>query len=277
MVPRRRIQRMDPQFKYRFPGMDPWLEDRGLWPGVHDSIMVHMAETLTSVIAPRYVARPGRRMVLEIPDRQTLPDVAVLEYTKGGHPRSSAAVVADPPVTLVFDDLEVKEIFVEIYALRPVKRLVTVIEILSYANKRSGTDSRAKYLQKQQEILSSDVHLVEIDLLRAGEPTVAIPENHLASLPRHDYRVVVRRATARDRADVYAIPLPKPLPKFPVPLLAPDADAVVDLQRIVEQVYEAGAYALECDHEGAPDPPLGADDAAWVRKNVSNGRRGKKR
>jgi len=251
--------------------MDPWLEDRVLWPGVHDALVVHLAETLTSALAPRYVARPGRRMVLEIPDRQAVPDVAVLEHKRGAAAASEFA--ADPSMTLVFDALEVDETYVEILTLRPARKVVAIIELLSHANKRSGTDSRQKYLRKQQEVLATEAHLVEIDLLRAGEPTVAIPGNHLASLPAHDYRVVVRRATARDRAEVYPIPLRHRLPRFPVPLLHPDPDAVVDLQGLLVRVYEAGAYALECGYARPADPPLSREDAAWAQTRIRGGGR----
>ena len=53
--------------------------------------------------------------------------------------------------------------------------MVTTIEVLSPRNKTAGSEGRKLYRQKQREILSSDTHLLEIDLLRAGQHTVAAP------------------------------------------------------------------------------------------------------
>ena len=39
----------------------------------------------------------------------------------------------------------------------------------------SGEPGRGLYLRKQREILESDVNLIEIDLLRAGMHTAAVP------------------------------------------------------------------------------------------------------
>jgi hypothetical protein len=51
--------------------------------------------------------------------------------------------------------------------------MVTVMEILSPSNKVGI--GRQEYLRKQQQLLSSGSYLVEIDLLRAGEHSVACP------------------------------------------------------------------------------------------------------
>ena len=52
------------------------------------------------------------------------------------------------------------------------RELVTVIELLSPANKYMGLD-RGQYLAKRVELLNGPVHLVEIDLLRGGPPLPA--------------------------------------------------------------------------------------------------------
>ena len=49
--------------------------------------------------------------------------------------------------------------------------LVTSIEILSPSNKKIGNPGREKFLEKQREVLDSETHLVEIDLLRGGTHT----------------------------------------------------------------------------------------------------------
>jgi hypothetical protein len=47
--------------------------------------------------------------------------------------------------------------------------VVTAIEILSPKNKRAG-EGYNQYLNKRNQVLHSQSHLVEIDLLRGGEP-----------------------------------------------------------------------------------------------------------
>src|SRR5436309_1645946 len=39
-----------------FPGMDPYLESRNLWKGVHDSLVYRMLEDLQPQLQPRYLA-----------------------------------------------------------------------------------------------------------------------------------------------------------------------------------------------------------------------------
>lgn len=38
----------------RFPGMDPWLEHPGLWPGVHNRFITAIADELGPKVAPKY-------------------------------------------------------------------------------------------------------------------------------------------------------------------------------------------------------------------------------
>src|SRR5690242_2140097 len=82
------------------------------------------------------------------------------------------------------------------------------IELLSHTNKRAG-DERKSYLQKRKEYLSNDVHFVEIDLLRAGEPmpyTEHIPA---------DYRIAIRRREHPLQMQLYPFFVRQPIPIFP--------------------------------------------------------------
>ena len=49
------------------------------------------------------------------------------------------------------------------------RELITVVELLSPANKRGGAD-REQYVAKREQLLKSAAHFVEIDLLRGGRP-----------------------------------------------------------------------------------------------------------
>ena len=75
--------------------------------------------------------------------------------------------------------------------------------------------------------------------------------------------MAVRRAWRPNKVALYRAPLREPLPSLRVPLRESDADAVLDLQELVDQAYRNGAYS-DLDYSIEPDPPLSADDAAWA-------------
>jgi len=154
----------------------------------------------------------------------------------------------------------VREAFLTVRA-RESMEVITVIEVLSPGNKRANSDGRREYLRKREEVLLSDTHLVELDLLRGGErlPT-------LRPLPSGDYYALVCRRQQRFQAAVYAWSLRRPLPPIPVPLAAADRDAVVDLQAIFTTVYDRAGYDYALDYRRAIVPPLSLDDQGWVQQ-----------
>ena len=62
---------------------------------------------------------------------------------------------------------------------------------------------------------------------------------------------------------MYPICLRDRLPAIRVPLRPTDADAVVELQALVDQCHERGPYHL-LNYRLDLDPPLPPDEAAWV-------------
>ena len=168
----------------------------------------------------------------------------------------------DAPVVLTLPPVEHREPFVEIVHAAG-DQVVTVIEVLSPANKTPGEGQRL-YRRKQQEILGSPVNLIEIDLLAEGDLTVAISEEGLASLPPHRYLVSVKRGPDRYRFEVYPIPLTRRLPHFRVPLREPDPDVALDLQAVFTQCYDKGGYADLVDYRRKPPVALSPEEAAWV-------------
>jgi hypothetical protein len=133
-----------------------------------------------------------------------------------------------------------------------------VIEVLSPANKRPGP-GRDLYLRKQDEILASTANLVEIDLLRDGDPTVAIPGHRRRECA---YGVVVSRAADRSRRDLYAIRLLDRLPRVAIPLDETDPPVVLDLQAVLDETYVKGGFGRRIDYRQPPVPPLSASDQA---------------
>jgi hypothetical protein len=113
---------------------------------------------------------------------------------------------------------------------------------------------------KRQELFASSVHLLEIDLLRAGvRPRLARP------LPPTAYCALLSRAYRRHLVEVWPIALSDPLPVLPVPLSAPDPDVALDLGAVLRQVYRRARYERVIDYRtDPPPPPLTPEEAAWL-------------
>lgn len=140
-----------------FPGMDPYLESPERWPSVHSAMITYLFDALDDVLPPGYAASLEERCrIIQTP--------------------------FDPP-----------EIYIDIVTVGSKSRVVTTIELLSPVNKQPG-EGREQYLAKQQQTLASHTHLIEIDLLRAGPPTVACGRPVYADVPRYDYLVCLHRS-----------------------------------------------------------------------------------
>lgn len=94
-----------------FPGMDPYLETPDLWPDVHHELISQIRSQLNPRLRPRYVARVELRV-----------------YVSG--------------------DDEVKEARIEIRS-QESGALVTIIEVLSPANKVRGARGRSSFMAKR--------------------------------------------------------------------------------------------------------------------------------
>lgn len=240
-----------------FPGMNPWLEQDGLWHDFHQRLLTTMSDALAGDVSPSYyVALEEHVYIHEPPASQSRfagrADVAIVQTAESG-PATSAAVMEAPVYTTVPEPMDVvRESFIEI---RNVETgfLVTVLELLSPSNKQSGYD-RDAYVAKRRNYLMSDVNFIEIDLLRGG-PRMPIDE-----LGPCDYYVLVKRATERTRAGVWPIRLRDVLPTIPVPLRAPDPDVRLDLQTLLHEVHDRAGYRHRI-YRGSPRPSLTTDDA----------------
>lgn len=138
--------------------------------------------------------------------------------------------------------------------------MVTVIELLSPTNKQRGSAGYQRYLQKRLDILNSQSHLVEIDLLRGGQPLPI--EGHP---PPSDYRIIVSRGWQRPRAYLYAFNVQELIPDCPVPLESEtEEEPLLELQDLLRTLYEQAGYDLRIDYGQKPLPPLGEADAGWA-------------
>ncbi len=204
-----------------FPGMDPYLEEPGLWPDVHHGIISYTQELLTRLLRPKYYVRVEERVYLSDesdPGRRVIiPDIRIAdrpEWQGGPLPSGGAdalAVAESVVVTSLFEE-DIHEARLEIID-REQRRVVTVIEVVSPTNKVRGSRGRDSYLQKRAEVFNSPSHMVEIDLLRDGDP---LPFQEAA--PPHDYLVHVSVRELRPQGRAWPILLPQRLPVVEVPL-----------------------------------------------------------
>ena len=167
--------------KSPFPGMDPYIEDCGLWADFHTKLIGEIERTLAVALPERYFIQTGERsyVVLAGTDGKEempfYPDVSVEVAERKGSPQSSVVAIAEPAaandaVTMrAFIDEHFRESFIEIFKADPEVRLVTCIEVLSPSNKRRGSEGWEQYLRKRNALLLGSANLVEIDLLRGGQ------------------------------------------------------------------------------------------------------------
>jgi hypothetical protein len=245
-----------------FPGMDPYLEHPALWPDVHNSLLAALRDSLSAQVAPRYYVALERRTYLLTPDDLVLvgrSDIAVVRRAEG-RPRTQRSPMTGPAVLEVDVPMadEVAEVFLEVRDVA-TGQCVTVVELLSPVNKLLG-HGRQTYLEKRTEILRTRTSLVEVDLLRAGEPMPVVGET-----VHSDYRILVSRGARRPRAHLFAWSLRQPIPTFELPLREGDVEPTVDLGAILHGLYDRARFDLRLDYRQPPVPPLDEDDLAWAR------------
>src|SRR5262247_764366 len=198
--------------------MDPYLEHPMLWPGVHNGLIAALQLSLAPQLRPRYYVAIEERLYITEPDQRVFvgrPDLAVVghpEAETGLQPAPSASSVLTVQVPLPD---AVRETYLEVRETG-TDYVVTVLEILSPTNKRLGRGRRI-YEDKRLDILATRTHLVEIDLIRAGEPMPIIGNSSTS-----DYHILVSRGDHRPDAILYAFGVRQPIPTFPLPLKPAD-------------------------------------------------------
>ena len=227
---------MENPFANPFPGMNPYLESRRLWPEVHNNIIHEMFRFL----------------------RRTLP----FRYTVIMDERASTTYQTEAPVAarLPWTAETAREWYVTIgERSQEDQDPVAIVELLSPSNKRPGGHGRSQYLEKRERIIESATHLVEIDLVRVGRPMPV--EGYDGDAP---YRNLISRWQVRPDIDLYPFRLQNPIPDVPVPLLEGDDDAVVPLGALLDDMYEQDYYANYVDYQGDPEGPLSDEDREWI-------------
>jgi hypothetical protein len=237
-------------FEPIFPGMDPFIEDQR-WADFHSSLIISIRNELARLLVPQYTVVAESYTHLHI-----RPDVSVYHGQANAEPFEHSSLA-------ISDATRIKELTIYEVDEQPrieirdeEGRLVTVVEVLSPANKNRHRD---RYLANRDAILYSDIHLIELDLLRGGERMEA-------DFPSEGYVLVVARAQDRapHRGEIYEVGLRDPLPVIPVPLLKGDADVPLNLADLFRDIYIAARYRLQLDYTRPPTIPFSAEDEQWV-------------
>ena len=253
-----------------FPGMDPYLEGPALWSDVHHSLISIYRETLAAQLRPKYVVKIEERVYIEDESSEEsdtpvrIPDVEVAiragrEATRFSLGDEAAQLeIAEPVVARTWFEKAVHEAYLTIVN-RTSDEAITVIEILSPANKVPNSPGRESFEEKRREVMNSPTHWVEIDLLR-GKRMVRVPKK----VGPHQYLIHVSRRGQRPRGQLWGIRLPQRLPVIPIPLKTDDPDGRLDLQTALAAAYDRASYDLRIDYRKEPRPPLDDNLTAWA-------------
>ncbi len=230
-----------------FIGMNPRLESPDLWTEVHHRLISAIAIHLGPALRPKYRVAIEKRVYFSEGDQAVevgIPDAAVLTAVQTRTSSSTATLEPQTDdgvsVTLPMGS-EIKEGYLEIREIA-TGRVVTAIEVLSPTNKRAGY-GRNTYEAKRQKVLASQSHLIEIDLLRYGKPM------ELLNTPtKTDYRILVSRSEERPQARLYGFDLGQPIPPIVVPLEPGDSEPILNLQTILNEIYDQAGFDLTLEH-----------------------------
>jgi hypothetical protein len=240
-----------------FPGMNPYLENPEIWAEVHPWLIVQLARSLNPVLKPKYRAAVEQRVYTDSL-LVGIPDVSVFQR-QGEEVRTTAiaSTLSKPIKVNVPMPEEVKESYLEIRQVGS-NQVITVVEVLSPKNKRVG-EGREKYNAKRYKVLESQNHLVEIDLLRAGDP------QPMSGAISSDYRILLSRAESRPEAELYPFNLRESIPLFPLPLQAGDEEPIINLSEVLQEIYEEAALDVVVDYSRQPVPAVSESDFQWIQ------------
>ncbi len=235
------------------------MERPALFPDLHDELISCLRAELNRSLPAGYAALGSSLVWFDATDFRE-PD------RRGGD--ADAELFAEAGMVAVAAEPIAESRSEPLLEIRTVEdeRLVTAIEVLSLSNKRAGDDGRTAYIQKQGEFRRSGVHLVEIDLLRGGTHSTAIPADQLRRiLPGYDYHVCVTVIGDPIRFEVKPFRLADRLPTIVIPLDPGVAPVVVDLQPVLDRAYDSGRYSQFAKYATKPPTPkLTRDQQTWA-------------
>jgi hypothetical protein len=261
-----------------FPGMDPYLEQPAFWSSFHSRLIVAIADAIEPQLSLNYYVEVETRtyQTYETDDGEDsllvgIPDTIILSRNSNSVvtnqevvENNSVATQSRPEQVAVPIPKEINERYLEIRDINS-DAVITVIELLSPKNKRVG-EGRTVYERKRRAILGSATHLVELDLLRAGQPMTILGMKSPST-----YRILVSRSYQRPAAELYPVSLQQKLPSFPIPLKHNEPEPIVNLQEVLNGVYERARYNARIDYsQSVPPPALSPVEQKWLEDLLLN-------
>jgi hypothetical protein len=259
----------------RYPGINAHLNSymqqrNGTWSSFHAKFMNTLQETLDVALPPNYYAVTEYGLqISEIGDeklrnRGTLPDVSVLQSYVRAIPALKFDLGITPtatiplPETIKLEDEEDRLIRVGVYKSEPDDirgKLVTIIEVLSPANK-PATDYYPVYIEKRNNLLSSGVNIVEVDLLHESLPVIDnIPSYKDKEKNAYPYYIGISMPQPEFQLGQFilcGIAVDTPLPKIAIPLATNDI-ATLDFNLAYNAAFKgARLYSMLVDYEKLP-------------------------
>ena len=263
----------DRAMKSPFSGMDPFIEGCGLWEDFHGHLIEKIGEALADRVPAHYLVRTGERGYVVLADDEQhvshsfKADISVVSTAQPHATAGTALAEPSAPYSVrAFIEEEFRETFLEIREADGDHRLVTCIEVLSPSNKKPNSQGWELYQRKRQGLfLGHTAHLVEIDLLRAGQRMPAVDR-----WPDSPYLLMVARTSKMPVCDVWPASFEQPVPPIPVPLLKPDADVMLDLQPLIDAIYARWRYGRSIDYTRPLMPPLPAEVTSEMQERLGS-------
>jgi Protein of unknown function (DUF4058) len=247
-----------------FPGMNPYLEQPDAWQDFHSRYVPALGDALAALVRPNFIVKIGEYMFIHEPPAEQRylighADVS-LSHPDNRPGRNGGTATLPSPVVTRIPNVDFEEhLYLEVRD-RENRELVTTLEVLSPTNKKPGPD-REQYLAKRANLLHSEAHFVEIDLLRSGS-RMPVEDATIC-----DYAIMVSRVEDRPNVNYWPLHLREPLPPIPIPLRAPQPFVTLDLQGVLHVVYDRAFYG-DYIYRGKPSPPLRQDDASWAESLI---------
>src|SRR5258708_6709542 len=144
--------------------MDPYIEPSGYWGEFHSTMITALHDDLNLRLPKQYAASTDQYVWIHEPDeprrvRRVKPDAYVVGHSERGGTAVGLATSLERQ-TILLPEIERKSRrFIKIEDM-DFRRVVTTLEFVSPANKKSG-DDRDMFLLKRNEYIANRVNLVE--------------------------------------------------------------------------------------------------------------------
>ncbi|HWE01337.1 MAG TPA: DUF4058 family protein [Tepidisphaeraceae bacterium] len=250
-----------------FPGMNPYLEQEAVWQDFHQSFILMARAQLVPQVNAGYVVKAEEHIFIHELDADQRRPWGRPALALSGSDRdrgdqtvgSGSTAIAPAYVQIPSPNIDLEHHSVLTVRDRQNLELITVIELLSPSNK-AGAD-RAQYIDKRQRYLMTGINRVELDLLRGG---MRLPFHGLAQC---DSYALVARREEQPNGGIWPISIRQRLPVVPIPLRPPDGDAQLDLQDVLNRVYDDAGYENYI-YRTLPQPPSSGENADWSAQFV---------